>query len=86
VAIAQPDVIDERLGTALGVDPAVVEILISRSNDLDGPLGLAACFERSELVALLLRAGAKAAPDPRRGLTPLESALLPERHAASLRR
>ncbi|MBV9424074.1 MAG: ankyrin repeat domain-containing protein [Solirubrobacterales bacterium] len=74
-AVAQPDVVGERLGTALGVQPAVIELLISRSDDLDGPLGLAACFNRSELVAMLLHAGANPAPDPRRGLTPLEAAL-----------
>jgi Ankyrin repeats (3 copies) len=74
-AVAQPDVVGERLGTALGVHPAVVGLLISRSDDLDGPLGLAACFNRSQLVDLLLRAGADPAPDPRRGLTPLEAAL-----------
>ena len=74
-AIAQPDVVGEGLGTSLGVDPAVVELLISRSDDLDGPLNLAACFNRSELVAMLLQAGADPAPDPHRGLTPLETAL-----------
>ena len=74
-AIAQPDVVGDRLGIALGVDPAVVELLISRSDDLDGPLGLAACFNRSELVAMLVKAGADPAPEPRRGLTPLEAAL-----------
>ncbi len=74
-AVAQPDVVGERLGTALGVEPAAVELLISRSDDLDGPLGLAACFNRSELVAMLLSAGADPAPDPRHGLTPLETAL-----------
>lgn len=74
-AIAQPDVVGDRLGPALSVDPAVVELLISRSRDLNGPLGLAACFNRSELVAMLVQAGADPAPDPHRGLTPLEAAL-----------
>jgi hypothetical protein len=74
-AIAQPDVVGDRLGTALGVDPAVVELLILRSDDLDGPLGLSACFNRSEFVAMLLQVGADPAPDPHRGLTPLETAL-----------
>lgn len=32
-AIAQPDVVGDRLGAALGVDPAVVELLISRSDE-----------------------------------------------------
>jgi len=74
-AVAEPDVFGERLGPALGVEAGVVELLISRSGDLAGPLGLAACFNRSELVSMLLRAGADPAPDPRRGLTPLEAAL-----------
>jgi ankyrin repeat protein len=74
-AVAQPDVVGERLGAALGVEPAIVELLISRSDDFARPLNLAACFNRSELVAMLLQAGADPAPDPRRGLTPLETAL-----------
>ena len=82
-AVAQPDVVGEGLGTALGVKPAVVELLISRSDDLDGPLGLAACFNRSELVALLMQAGADPAPDLRRGLTPLETALYHGSNAAA---
>src|SRR5262249_37196695 len=60
-AIAQPDVFGDRLGTELGVDPRVVELLIERGSELEGPLGLAACFNRAELVRLLLDGGA----DPR---------------------
>jgi hypothetical protein len=74
-AIAEPDVIGGYLGLELGTDPRIVQLLCERSTDLDGPLGLAACFNRAELVRLLLAAGADAAPDPARGLTPLESAL-----------
>ena len=74
-AIAQPDAVGERLGVDLGVDPGVVRLLIERSDDLDGPLNLAACFNRAELVRMLLDAGADPAPDPSRGLTPLETAL-----------
>jgi ankyrin repeat protein len=66
-ALAQPDVVP--------FDRAVAEILIARAQDLDGPLNLAACFNRAELVELLLDAGADPTPDPSRGLTPLETAL-----------
>jgi hypothetical protein len=74
-AIAEPDVIGEYLGVELGTDPRVVRLLCERSDDLDNPLNLAACFNRAELVRLLLDAGAEPAPDPARGLTPLETAL-----------
>jgi hypothetical protein len=75
-AIAEPDVIgDHYLGIELGTDPRVVELLCERSEYLDGALGLAACFNRAELVRLLLDAGADAVPDPARGLTPLETAI-----------
>jgi hypothetical protein len=60
-ALAQPDVFGDALGVELGVDPRVVELLIERSPDLDGPLNLAGCFNRAELVRMLLDGGA----DPR---------------------
>jgi hypothetical protein len=74
-AIAQPDVIGDGLHVDLGTDPRVVQLLADRGADLEGPLNLAACFNRAELVRLLLDAGADAAPDPSRGLTPLETAI-----------
>jgi ankyrin repeat protein len=66
-ALAQPDVVP--------FDRAIAQVLIERASDLEGPLNLAACFNRAELVELLLEAGADPAPDPSRGLTPLETAL-----------
>jgi hypothetical protein len=84
-AIAQPDVVGDRLGVDLAVDPRVVELLVERGSELDGPLNLAACFNRAELVRLLLDAGAEATPDFGRGLTPLETALYhSSREAADL--
>jgi hypothetical protein len=74
-AVAQPDAVGEGLGVELGVEAGIVRLLIERSDDLDGPLNLAACFNRGELVRMLLAAGADPAPDPARGLTPLETAL-----------
>jgi hypothetical protein len=72
-AIAQPDVVGDRLGTELGVDPRVVELLIERGSALDGPLNLAACFNRAELVRMLLDAGGDARPIW--GMTPLQTAI-----------
>jgi ankyrin repeat protein len=66
-ALAQPDVVP--------FDRDIAALLVERTDDLVGPLGLAACFDRSELVRLLLESGADAVPDPDRGLTPLEAAL-----------
>ena len=57
--VAQPDVFGASLGHALGVDRACVAVLIERGSDLDGPLNLAACFDRVELVEILLAAGAR---------------------------
>ena len=67
-ALAQPDVVD-------GFPREAAALLVERSEDLDGPLNLAACFDKADLVRMLLDAGADPAPDPRRGLTPLETAL-----------
>src|SRR5205814_3215295 len=49
-AIAQPDVVGDRLGVDLGVDRDIVALLIQRGSALDGPLNLAACFNRAQLV------------------------------------
>lgn len=73
--VAQPDVFGTRLGQALGVDRACVDLLIERGSDLDGPLGLAACFDRLEFVEILLAAGARVDACGIHGITPLESAI-----------
>ncbi|HEY3061965.1 MAG TPA: hypothetical protein VGL99_23560 [Chloroflexota bacterium] len=57
-AIAQPDVFGQHLGIELGVDRRMVELLIERGSELNTPLNLAACFNRAELVRMLLDAGA----------------------------
>jgi ankyrin repeat protein len=67
-AMAQPDVFDH-------VDPDVVRLLVERGSPVDPALNLAACFNRAELVRLLLDAGADPAPSADEGLTPLETAL-----------
>jgi ankyrin repeat protein len=74
-AIAQPDVVGDRLGTELGVDPAVVELLIERGSELNEPLGLAACFNRAALVRMLLDAGAQPHASEIWGITPLQTAI-----------
>jgi hypothetical protein len=74
-AVAQPDV----LGNSLGVDRECVDVLIEAGSDLDGPLNLAACFDRVELVVILLAAGARVDATGIWGITPLESAIY---HAA----
>ena len=73
--VAQPDVFGSPLRHALGVDRACVELLIERGSDLDGPLNLAACFDRVELVELLLAAGARVDERETFGVTPLETAI-----------
>jgi len=77
--VAQPDVFGASLGHALGVDRACVAVLIERGSDLDGPLNLAACFDRVELVEILLAAGARVDAQGIYGITPLETAIY---HAA----
>ena len=74
--ITQPDIYGEHLGRELGVDRACVEVLIEAGSELEGPLGLAACFGRIELMELLLEHGARAAVDDEvHGLTPLATAI-----------
>jgi hypothetical protein len=78
--VAEPDVFGTSLGHPLGVDRACVdracvELLIERGSDLDGPLGLAACFDRVELVEILLAAGAHVGARGIHGITPLEAAI-----------
>ena len=73
--VAQPDVFGTSLRHALGVDRECVDVLIESGSDLDGPLNLAACFDRVELVQILLVAGARVDATGIHGITPLESAI-----------
>lgn len=73
--VAEPDVFGTALGRELGVDRACVELLITRGSDLTHPLNLAACFDRVELVHMLLAAGARVDARGIDGITPLESAI-----------
>ncbi|MDQ6673137.1 MAG: ankyrin repeat domain-containing protein, partial [Chloroflexota bacterium] len=74
-AVAQPDVFGSKLAIELGVDPRIVELLIERGSELDGPLNLAACFNRAELVRMLLLAGAPVDAVETWGITPLQAAI-----------
>lgn len=73
--VAQPDVFGTSLGHALGVDRECVDVLIEAGSDVDAPLNLAACFDRVELVKILLAAGARIDATGIWGITPLESAI-----------
>ncbi len=73
--VAQPDVFGTSLRHELGVNRACVDLLIERGSDLDGPLNLAACFDRLELVEILLAAGARVDVLGIHGVTPLETAI-----------
>ncbi len=73
--VAEPDVFGISLRHELGVDRACVDLLIERGSDLDGPLNLAACFDRLELVEILLAAGARVDVRGIHGVTPLETAI-----------
>ena len=81
--VAQPDVFGNRLGHALGVDRECVDVLIESGSDLDGPLNIASCFDRVELVGILLAAGARVAATGVHGITPLESAIYHGSRAAA---
>jgi hypothetical protein len=74
-AVAQPDVFGERLGVELGVERRCVEVLIEAGAELEVPLVLAACFNRVELIELLLAHGADLETTEIWGITPLVSAL-----------
>jgi len=74
-AVAQPDVFGERFEVQLGIDRRIVELLIERGSHLDVPLNLAACFNRAELVAMLLAAGARPVATEIWGITPLQTAI-----------
>ncbi len=73
--VAEPDVFGSSLRHELGVDRSCVDLLIERGSDLDGPLNLAACFDRLELVGILLAAGARVDARGIHGVTALESAV-----------
>jgi hypothetical protein len=73
--VAQPDMFGTPLRHELGVDRACVDLLIERGSDLDGPLNLAACFDRLELVEILLAAGARIDARGIHGVTPLETGI-----------
>lgn len=81
--VAQPDVFGTRLGHELGVDRECVDVLIEAGSDLDGPLNLAACFDRVELIQILLAAGARVDATGISGITPLESAVYHASRAAA---
>jgi hypothetical protein len=81
--VAEPDVFGAALGQELGVDRECVELLIARGSDLDGPLNLAGCFDRVELVQMLLAAGAQVTARGDAGITALESAIYHASRAAA---
>lgn len=56
--IAQPDGVGDNLGAELGIDRNVVELLIKAGSPTDQTLVFAACFNRVELVKILLEADA----------------------------
>ena len=63
-AAAQPE--------AGSVPREVVDLLVEAGSALDDPLGIAACFDKSDMVAWLLDAGAD--PAAAAGVSPLQSA------------
>jgi ankyrin repeat protein len=82
-AVAEPDVFGTALRHELGVDRACVHLLIDRGSELDGPLNLAACFDRVELVEILLAAGARVDAVRLAGITALQSAIYHGARAAA---
>jgi ankyrin repeat protein len=74
-AVAEPDVFGTSLRHKLVVDRECVDVLIELGSDLDGPLNPAACFDRLELVQILLGAGARVDAMGIHGITPLETAI-----------
>jgi hypothetical protein len=79
-------VFGEHLVLELGVDPRIVELLIERGSALNTPLNLAACFNRAELVRMLLAAGADPLDTEVWSVTPLQTAVYHgAREAADLR-
>lgn len=74
-AIAQPDVFGDHLSVELGVDARIVTLLIERGSALEVPLNLGACFNRAELVRMLLAAGADPTDTRTWSVTPLQTAV-----------
>lgn len=66
-AAAQPEAAD--------VPREIVDVLIEAGSDLDVPLNLAACFNKSQMVGWLLDAGADPTATPIWGITPLQTAV-----------
>jgi hypothetical protein len=74
--VAQPHDYGRNLRQALGVDRACVDVLIDAGSDVDVPACLAACFDRTEFLEILLdRGGVHPDATPIWGLTPLENAI-----------
>jgi hypothetical protein len=74
-AVAEPDVLGTSLGRDLGVDRRCVELLVEAGSELDGPLNLAACFGRIELMEMLLGAEAGVGASDVHGITALVTAI-----------
>jgi hypothetical protein len=58
-----------------GADLAFAEVVVDAGGEVDVPLNIAACFNRAELVRLLLAAGARHDAIEIWGITPLQSAI-----------
>jgi hypothetical protein len=82
-SIAQPDVFGDHLRAELGVDPRCVQVLVEAGADLDVPLQIASCFDRVELVRLLLAAGGRAGARDIWGITAFETAIYHGAHEAA---
>ena len=82
-AIAQPDVFGSHLRAELGVDARCVQVLVDAGADLDVPLQIASCFDRVELVGLLLAAGGRAGARDVWGITAFETAIYHGAHQAA---
>lgn len=73
--VAGPEAPDgTRFGKRLGAPHPAVAVLVAKATDLELPLARAACFDRVDLVRLLLGAGADPA-SRERGVTALENAI-----------
>jgi hypothetical protein len=82
-SIAQPDVFGTDLRAGLGVDPRCVQVLVEAGADLDVPLQIASCFDRVELVGLLLAAGGRPGARHVWGISAFETAIYHGAHEAA---